>query len=371
MITPHRRQRTHTPPNRAGPIGSDPGLVLHGGGNTSVKAAFHDITGRVVDALYVKGSGWDLATIEEAGFAALPVERMRELLSLDSLSDADMMRELSAARLDPTGPQPSVEALLHGLLPHHAVQHSHADVIVTLTNLSDGDAQIREVFGDSVVVIPYVMPGFDLAKAVASSWRDEAHDQTIGIVLLNHGLFTFGDTTRMAYRHHVDLISRAEEWLKINAPKNVTKSRPLPSVSATAISDLRRQISRAAGRPLPMTRHTDPDSARFVRRPDLASLATRGPLTPDHVIRTKRIPMVGTDVDHYVDAYRNYFAENAHRGDGHLSMLDPAPRVVVDPELGVLTLGDTATASNIAADIYHHTIPVLETARTTLAGTYR
>ena len=131
-------------------LGGDPFLVLHGGGNTSVKAPFRDITGRTIDALYVKGSGWDLATIEAPGFTPLPVDRLQDLLSLDRLSDPDMMRELSAARLDPVAPQPSVETLLHAFLPYPAVQHSHADLIVTLTNQADGEGRIREVFGGDV-----------------------------------------------------------------------------------------------------------------------------------------------------------------------------------------------------------------------------
>ena len=349
-------------------LGSEPSLVLHGGGNTSVKAPFPDVAGELVDALYVKGSGWDLATIEDEGFAALPLSRLERLLALETLPDVAMARELSAARLDPGAPQPSVEALLHAFLPFAAVQHSHADAIVALTNLADGEARIRDLLGDAVVVIPYVMPGFDLAKLVASTWHRQAHDRTIGMVLLNHGLFTFGDSTRAAYERHIDLITRCEELLDREAPPGTDGRSALDTVAAETLCRLRSCISQAAGRPLVMTRHTDPVSTRFVRRPDLRSLATRGPLTPDHVIRTKRTPMVGTDVDAYVDEYREYFAANAHRGRSELTMLDPAPRVVVDPDLGVLTLGETVKAAGIAADIYHHTMPVLERCEDHLGG---
>ena len=348
-------------------IGSDPALVLHGGGNTSVKAPFPDITGRQIDALFVKGSGWDLASIEAAGFPPLRLERLGELLDLESLSDTDMMRELSAARLDPGSPQPSVESLLHAFLPFPAIQHSHADVIVTLTNLGDGERRIREVFGDSVVVVPYFM-GFDLAKAVRDIWPDQAGENTIGMVLLNHGLFTFGATTREAYDRHVDLITRAENWLEANAPLRVAKVPPLSEVDPTVLAGLRRDLSQAAGSPLIVTRHVDPAVARFVRRADLESLANRGPLTPDHVIRTKRLPLVGRDVAGYVEEYGAYFKTNESRAPGPLQMLDPAPRVVLDPELGLLTVGHTAVAAAIASDIYHHTIPVLERAEDHLGG---
>lgn len=348
-------------------IGSDPLLVLHGGGNTSVKAPFSDITGRKVDALFVKGSGWDLASIEAAGFTPLRLDRLGELLDLESLSDTDMMRELSAARLDPGSPQPSVESLLHAFLPHSAIQHSHADVIVTLTNVADGERRVRQLFGDSVVVVPYLM-GFDLAKAVRDIWQGEAGENTIGMVLLNHGLFTFGGTTREAYNRHVELITRAEQWLEDNAPLDVGEVPPLADFDPTILAALRRDLSQAAGFPLIATRHIDANVARFVRRTDLESLARRGPLTPDHVIRTKRLPMVGRDVDGYVEEYREYFKANESRGRVPPQMLDPAPRVVLDPELGMLAIGRTAADAAIASDIYHHTIPVLERAEDHLGG---
>jgi rhamnose utilization protein RhaD (predicted bifunctional aldolase and dehydrogenase)/NAD(P)-dependent dehydrogenase (short-subunit alcohol dehydrogenase family) len=349
-------------------IGSDPYLVLHGGGNTSVKAPYADITGRSLDAIYVKGSGWDLATIEAPGFAPLRLPRLLELLALETLPDTDMMRELSAAKLDPAAPQPSVETLLHAFLPHEAVQHSHADVIVTLTNLADGEDRVRELFGDTVIVVPYVMPGFELARVASTLWEEQARDDTTGMVLLNHGLFTFAETTREAYNRHVDLITLAEQWLDEHAPVAPAGHETLPPVDATEVAELRRQVSQAAGRPMIVTRHSDAAAARFVQRDDVASLATRGPLTPDHVIRTKRTPMIGTDVAGYAEEYRRYFAEHAARSPDTLTMLDPAPRVVIDEHLGVLTAGETAKASSIAADIYLHTMVVLERSEDRLGG---
>lgn len=349
-------------------IGSDPSLVLHGGGNTSVKADFVDITGARIDALYVKGSGWDLGSIEAPGFTPLRRSRLAALLELETLSDPDMMRELAAAKLDPDAPAPSVESLLHAYLPHPAVQHSHADVIVTLTNLVDGETRVREVYGDDVVIVPYVMPGFDLAREVARTWPQHAHEGTVGMVLMNHGLFTFGETTHQAYERHVDLIDRAERWLTEHAPWEQPDNEQLDDVSPERLADLRAAISRVAGRPMIAVRHTDPVVARFVQRPDLASLATRGPLTPDHVIRTKRHPLVGTEVDGYADEYRQYFEANADRAEGELTMLDPAPRIVLDPEIGMVTIGENDRAASIGADIYQRTIPVLERAEDHLGG---
>jgi rhamnose utilization protein RhaD (predicted bifunctional aldolase and dehydrogenase)/NAD(P)-dependent dehydrogenase (short-subunit alcohol dehydrogenase family) len=344
-------------------LGSDPGLVLHGGGNTSVKGRYLDITGIEIETLYVKGSGWDLGTIEAAGFTPLRMSRLLELLELEAISDQDMMRELSAARLDPGAPQPSVESLLHAFLPYAAVQHSHADVIVNLTNVTDGEPRVLEAFGDAVVVVPYVMPGFDLARLVRKMWPTDT--PATGMVLMNHGLFTFGDNTREAYNRHVELITKAEQYL--GSPSR-TPSRPMPSSNPVDLAELRRKISEVAGAPMIVRRHSDTDVARFVSRSDLASLANRGPLTPDHVIRTKRVPLIGRDVDQFVREYTAYFEANRRRTGRDLQMLDPAPRVVLDREWGMLAAGRSLAEAEITADIYHHTIPVLERAEDQLGG---
>lgn len=349
-------------------IGSDPALVLHGGGNTSIKAPFDDITGSSFDALFVKGSGWDLATIEKQGFAPLDLSRLRDLLALDSLSDREMVRELTASSLDPDAPTPSVESLLHAYIPHPAVLHSHADAVVSITNVADGEKLVRDIFGDSVIVVPYVMPGFELAKTVITMWPAQAHETTIGMVLLNHGLFTFGETTAEAYSRHHELISKAEQWLNEHAPVPRKTSDGLSQVNSLVLADLRQRISTSANQPMILRRHSDPVSTRFVHRSDLKSLATRGPLTPDHVIRTKRIPMVGSDVEDYERAYVKYFNHFEHRKGTSLSMLDAAPRVVVDVDLGVLTAGRTVAEADIAFDIYNHTMPILERAEDHLGG---
>jgi rhamnose utilization protein RhaD (predicted bifunctional aldolase and dehydrogenase)/NAD(P)-dependent dehydrogenase (short-subunit alcohol dehydrogenase family) len=346
-------------------LGADASLVLHGGGNSSVKTGWDDVTGRTIDAIFVKGTGRDMATITADGLAPLALERLHELLELDALTDAEMVRELGAARLDPAAPQPSVETLLHALLPYPAVLHSHADAIAALTNAADGERAVREVFGDSVLVVPYVMPGFDLAREVRRAWRESADRGADGIVLLHHGLFTFGATSREAYERHLELIHAATRWLEGRTPPGGADPPRLPDVALTDLADLRRAISEVAGRPMIVQRHTDPDVSRFVARPDLHSLATRGPLTPDHVIRTKPTPLVGRDVPGFAAAYADYFARYATDGT---TMLDPAPRVVLDPELGMLTVGASVREAQIVADVYHHTIPVLEAAEDRLGG---
>ncbi|RKT53791.1 bifunctional aldolase/short-chain dehydrogenase [Saccharothrix australiensis] len=365
----NRWAETHTDPLDACVYGSrllggDPDLVLHGGGNTSVKVTTADLTGRPVDVLYVKGSGWDLADIERAGFAPLRLERLRELLTLPSLPDGRMMNELRCALLDASAPDPSVETLLHALLPQPAALHSHADAVITLTNLRE--PRVAEVFGDRVVVVPYVMPGFALARTCAELFARHADGDTVGVVLMNHGLFTFGEDTEQAYARHVELVGEAEEFLARHRPARAASAAALPPVDPLVLARLRREIADVAGHPVIAGRHTDAATAAFVARPDLADVAGRGPATPDHVIRTKRVPLVGRDVAGYAEDYRRYFAEHARPG---LTMLDPAPRVLLDPELGMVTVGRRAKDADIARDIYAHTIGVIE--RAEALGGYR
>ena len=352
-------------------VGADAALVLHGGGNTSIKGDSTDAWGEPVPTLWVKGSGWDLATIEPPGFAPLRLEPVRRLAELAELSDTEMVNQLRIHLLDASAPNPSVEAILHALLPHRAVLHSHADAVLALTNTADGDARVRELWGGRVVVVPYVMPGFDLARRCAGEWQAQAHDGTEAMVLLNHGLFTFGETTRHAYDSMVDAISEAEQFLaqagvpafgEIGAGARSTSSpRHISPDEVETAAELRAAISAAAGTPMLLRAVRDERADAFCAREDVASVACRGPATPDHIIRTKQFPLVGRDVAGFGEGYRSYFERNdaRHDSDATLTMLDPAPRVVLDPQLGLWTAGRRAVDCDIAADIYLHTIDVI------------
>jgi rhamnose utilization protein RhaD (predicted bifunctional aldolase and dehydrogenase)/NAD(P)-dependent dehydrogenase (short-subunit alcohol dehydrogenase family) len=349
-------------------LGREHALVLHGGGNTSVKVRERDLFGDEEDILYIKGSGWDLETIEPAGFAPVRLERALRLATLERLSDAHMVQELRAAMTNPGAPTPSVETLLHASLPYRFVDHTHADALLAITNTATGEQRVREIYGDSVVVIPYVMPGFDLARVVAEQFPKHAGSNTVGMVLLKHGFFSFGDTARLAYERMVDLVSRAEQYLA--AHNAWTIALPTPRASAPPARDqvarLRKVVSDAAGAPLILASHSEPRALAFAQRDDLADISQQGPATPDHVIRTRRVPQLGPDVAAFTTAYEQYFADHAH---SKLQMLDPAPRVIVDPELGVITLGRTAQDASIAFDVYEHTIDTI--LRATALGGYQ
>lgn len=351
-------------------LGKDKSLVLHGGGNTSVKVVEKDRFGVEEAILYVKGSGWDLETIEAEGFSPVRLEHLQRLAGLPSLSDPEMVNELVTHMTRATAPVPSVEAILHAVIPHKYVDHTHADAVVTITNSPSGEEKIRRIYGDEVIVIPYVMPGFDLARLCAERLDAELTPRTIGMVLLNHGIFSFGESAKASYERMIYLVGKAEAYLRSRAAWDITNDPAEHDQDAgLRLAELRRRIAAAAGFPVIMRRYTDPATMAFVSRRDLESIAQQGPATPDHVIRTKRLPMIGGEVDAYVMAYKAYFAENEPLAKARKTMLDPAPRVVLDPRLGMCTVGRSTKEAGIAADIYRHTMEIIQ--RAEKLGGYR
>ncbi len=352
-------------------LGREPELVLHGGGNTSVKLRERNLLGEEEDILYVKGSGWDLADIDAAGFAPVRLEHLVRLASLERLSDPEMVNELKTHCTRAGAPTPSVEAILHAVLPHRYVDHTHADAVVTVTNTPDGEARVREIYGDRVVVVPYVMPGFDLAREVARRFPAEAGPQTMGMVLLQHGIFSFGETARESYERMIELVTLAEEHLRSRRAWSVglPEAPPPPSPIRKEVAALRRRLSRLAGRPMILAVHDDPKGRAFARHPEVGRIARQGPITPDHVIRTKPLPCLGRDVEAFARDYQAYFHEHAPQAREPKTMLDPAPRVILDPEWGLCTVGRSPKDAAIVRDIYEHTIDVI--LRAEALGGYR
>jgi len=337
-------------------LGQNPSLVLHGGGNTSVKASGMNLFGETEELLYVKGSGWDLATIEAAGFAPVRMKVLKQMAALDQLSDTDMVNLQRSAMTDPAAPNPSVEAILHALIPFAYVDHTHADAVVTISNTENGAARIRELYGERVLIVPYVMPGFMLAKTIAELTRDTDWSALDGIILLHHGVFTFADNAKASYENMIKLVSMAEQYLETHAPIGVSdNTRENEDLLKLAL--LRRAVSKARGKPVITCLCNDNDAIAFSRLPDIESISTRGPLTPDHVIRTKRTAMiVGDDADacvrQYTADYQRYFDSN---NNSSLTCLDAAPRWAVWPGHGTLSFDTTQKGAAIISDIIRHT----------------
>ena len=364
-------------------LGEEEALVLHGGGNTSVKGAHTNRLGEKIPAIYVKASGHNMAAIEPAGFPGLDLEYLRKLRALAVLPDEAMMEELRTHLLSSKSPTPSVETLVHAFLPHQFIDHTHADAILTLTNQPNGEALIREALGESVMVLPYYRPGFKLAKAVAAAF--EAQPPARGMVWLKHGITTWGATARESYEAMIELVSLAEAFIARRATKrlNVTSSTPLEAAQerATKVAPILRGLLAE--------KSEDPDRPfrRVILQPLITRQAldfvdsTRGrelaqtpPLTSDHLIRTKAFPLwvdspayddparlreqLSQAVEEYSAQYHAYVERHAARMPEGLSQLDSLPRVVLLPGLGVLCTGKDARAARIARDITAHTLAV-------------
>ncbi|MGK7885452.1 MAG: bifunctional aldolase/short-chain dehydrogenase [Crocosphaera sp.] len=352
-------------------LGQNPSLVLHGGGNTSVKIQQDNIVGEREDILYVKGSGWDLATIEEGGFSGVRMPHLLKLAKLNSLSDSQMVNELKTQMIRANAPSPSVETILHAILPYKYVDHTHADAVVTITNTAEGRQRIEEIYGDRLVIIPYIMPGFDLARLCAEEFEKQKGDNTIGMVLMNHGIFSFADTAKESYERMIELVSEAEDYLNRHQAWNIPqKDVNNPKISlGQNLAQLRHQVSVAAGFPVILSLQQTEKTLSFAQREDIATISQQGPATPDHVIRTKRTPLVGQDVEGYVKQYESYFKTHLTQAKENKTMVDPAPRVIIDQELGMVAIGKNAKAAAIVADIYDHTIDIIQ--RGTLLGGYQ
>jgi len=344
-------------------FGRESSLVLSGGGNTSVKTRAPDLFGETTDILYVKSSGWDLANIEAAGFAPLRLDAVRRMAALASLSDSRMVAMLRSLSIDPAAPAPSVEAILHAVIPAAFVDHTHADAVVTITNTPGGMQRIGDIYGNRMFIVPYVMPGFELAREVYEMTRDADWAELEGIILMNHGVFTFGEDARTSYERMIQVVTEAEDYLELHAPLAVPdrESEGVRGADLRRLAHARRAVSRAAGGAMLARLDAGAESQAFASRPDAPDLVTRGPLTPDHVIRTKRtawvIPNdVDPSVDDFVAEYRKYFERNT---DGTLTCLDPAPRWALWPERGVVTFGRSPGDLAAVSDIVSHLLPAI------------
>jgi len=341
-------------------LGRDRSLVLHGGGNTSVKLRERNVFGEDEDVLYVKGSGWDLETIEAAGFAPVALGYMRRLAALPALSDTLMMNELTTHTLRAGAPAPSVETLLHAILSDKYVDHTHADAVLAVSNSPDGASRAREIYGDRAVVLPYVMAGFQLSAQCAQAAAALKGGNAIGMVLLSHGVISWGADARESYERMIELVTLAERYLeKRRAWAIAVPPTPQPAFRRRELAALRGEVSRAAGFPLLARANTSPSALAFARHAEVGRISQGGPATPDHVLLTKPVPMLGRDVKGFVSFYEKYFQENAKSANERKSILDPAPRLVLDPELGLVSFGRTAKQSRVAEELYEHTIDTI------------
>ena len=353
-------------------IGREEDLVLHGGGNTSVKCQVEDILGEARPVIFVKGSGWDLGEIEPEGHPGLELAWLRKLRALDSLSDEEMVNQFRTHLLDSSSPNPSIETLVHTFLPHTFIDHTHADAIVTLTNIDNCQQIIQEALGPKVGILPFIMPGFPLALAVIDLY--EKNPDMECLILRNHGIFTFGDDARTSYERMIHYVSLAEEYIdRANSKYQPLFVSPKEQVDPAGLMPLLRGQYGSQGPDIFFQLHLrqNEEVLAALAREDARQLFSSGVLTPDHVIRTKNYPLfldlagVGEDdlpgfiadeFKTYGQRYGQYFADQVAARNLELVKLDPLPRVILVPGLGVITAGGSPGAASAVADIAEHTI---------------
>jgi rhamnose utilization protein RhaD (predicted bifunctional aldolase and dehydrogenase)/NAD(P)-dependent dehydrogenase (short-subunit alcohol dehydrogenase family) len=358
-------------------IGRDAGLVLHGGGNTSLKTVACDLTGETVGVLCVKGSGWDMSAIEPAGMPAVRLAPLLALRRRDALSDDDFARVQRAYLLDPSAPAPSVEMLLHAFMPAKFIDHTHATAVLSLIDQVNAEALCAEVFGGRLGFVPYCRPGFGLARSAANVF--DCNPKVEGLILDKHGVFTFGADARESYERMIECVTLAEARLQKNR-KQVFVRAAIPAqiapVSEVApilrgVCALRDADGEGAHKRLILDFRASDAISNYVDGKDVADYARRGLLTPDHVIRTKPWPLIvaapeagklddfkkaaQAAVQKFAEDYKAYFARNAGRSPG-AAMHDPLPRVILVPGLGLFGMGNTAKDARIAADIAETTV---------------
>jgi rhamnose utilization protein RhaD (predicted bifunctional aldolase and dehydrogenase)/NAD(P)-dependent dehydrogenase (short-subunit alcohol dehydrogenase family) len=354
-------------------LGRDPKLVLHGGGNTSLKTRMRDLFGEDVEVLRVKASGADMAAIESESLPVVRLDPLRRLRALDAIADDELVGIERANLIDPAAPTPSVEIMLHAFLPHKFVDHTHATAVLGVIDQPDGEARCAEVFGGRLAFVPYLMPGFGLAKKAIEVF--ERAPASEGLIFSKHGIVTFGDSAREAYERMIEMVSLAEDFIARNR-KAVTVSAPVLSdlaLVAEVAPIVRGACSQkdahieGAWRRLVLEFRGGDAVVNFLKNKDLARLSESGVVTPDHTIRTKNWPLVlphpeGSKLDAFkrtardaadlfIAHYRNYFARHNKRVGGIKHELDPLPRVVLVRGLGLFGLGRSKRDAVIAADI--------------------
>ena len=360
-------------------IGRDPLLVLHGGGNTSVKTRATDDLGQEHEVIAVKGSGADMADMEPWGLPAVKLAPLRELRALGELSDESMVNVQRLNLLDASAPNPSVETLLHAFLPHKFIDHTHAAAVLSLVDQPDGEALAREVYDGRMGIVPYIAPGFGLAKAAAQVFEEKPDVE--GLILHKHGIFTFGETAREAYERMIEMVSLAESRLRQGRPVVFPKGEIASSLeSAAEIAPILRgacAIRKEGAEPIRFVAElrTGPEIFGYVNGAELQSYSQRGVVTPDHIIRTKNKPLVvpapvagklddfadavKAAVDRFIADYDAYFARENTAVGGTKTKLDPMPRVILVPGIGLFGLGRTAKDAAIAGDLAENTVRVV------------
>ena len=355
-------------------LGEDRRVANFGGGNTSAKGTATDHVGRQIRVMWVKGSGSDLATMGAADFTPLRLDEIEPLFERDEMTDEEMVAYLARCMVDPVSPRSSIETLLHAFVPAEHVHHTHPDGINVLAGAVEGERLVRECFGAEAAWIPYIRPGFTLAKQVGEAVRSNPALRLV--VLAKHGLVCWGDSAEEAYRTTIEVIDRAVEFAneRTGGQQRFGGSAGNPAdedVLQAVLPTVRGAVS--SERPKVLVADRSPRTLEFVSSREAPELVTIGAACPDHLVHTKRVPLwvPYNPASDDLDALRARIAERAERyrayyrtyveqfRDADTVPGDPDARVVLIQHLGLVAVGTTTKAARLSRDLYHRAIEVM------------
>lgn len=339
-------------------LGKNPKLVLHGGGNSSVKSIGKNLYKKNVNLIYVKGSGWDMSNLNELGMPGLELNPLLETVKLNKLNDNDMVNLLRSNLINANSPNPSVETLLHAYLPFKFVDHTHSNAFLSILNQPNSQALIKKIFGNKVGIVPYIMPGFSLAKECLKIFKKDEKVQ--GLALINHGIFTFGDSAKQSYERMINFVSDVENYIS----KNKVKLKAHTNKSKINMSDfmlsVRKSFSTYSNHKWILKFHNNNDDQVIASTQNLNNLINKGPVTPDHVIRIKskilfisknKFQKIDEEIKKYCQSYKKYYLRNktfVH----NCTITDPLPRIIILEGIGILSLGKKLKDQKISYDIF-------------------
>ena len=363
---------------RSNLLGADRSVVNIYGGNTSAKLTATNHLGAEVEVLWVKGSGSDVATIREQGFAGLRQAEIIPLMARESMSDEEMVAYLSHCTHALDRPRQSIETLLHAFTPARHVDHTHPDAVISLACTPNGKELCHELWGERMVWVDYIRPGFTLSKWIGEGIR--ANPKATLVVMGKHGLVTWADDCKACYDSSINTIQEAEDFIVSRRNgRSIYASAGIPgltaqerrSIFAQVLPGLRGAVSKE--NPAILQIDSSDRVLDFVGAAGVAEFSQIGAACPDHLVHTKRLPLyidwkpgdgvealqekLSSGVANYIDAYRAYFAECSHEGD---QMRDPSPRIILIPGLGMVNTGPDAQGADVSNQLYHRAIDVIE-----------
>ena len=339
-------------------LGKNPKLVLHGGGNSSVKSIGKNLYKKNVNLIYVKGSGWDMSNLNELGMPGLELNPLLETVKLNKLNDKDMVNLLRSNLINANSPNPSVETLLHAYLPFKFVDHTHSNAFLSILNQPNSQALIKKIFGNKVGIVPYIMPGFSLAKECLKIFKKDEKVQ--GLALINHGIFTFGDSAKQSYERMINFVSDVENYISKNKVKLKTHTNKSKINMSDFMLSVRKSFSTYSNHKWILKFHNNNDDQVIASTQNLNNLINKGPVTPDHVIRIKskilfisknKFQKIDEEIKKYCQSYKKYYLKNktfVH----NCTITDPLPRIIILEGIGILSLGKKLKDQKISYDIF-------------------